>query len=342
MGSLDFRFPWFLAAAFAAIPVYWWATHGSGRVVFSSFRLLPRRGRSWRVQLAWVPGVLLALSVISLAFGAAGPRRERFDKKVEREGIAIMMVVDVSGSMRALDLDPERQKTRLDVVKKVFEDFVVGHNGLKGRDNDAIGMVSFARYADSRAPLTLDHDSLVTLVRSLKLVSDRSQENATAIGDGLALAVERLRQVKNAGKVAILLTDGVNNAGEETPLGAAELAAAKDIKVYTIGAGTRGRAPIRVPNPFGPGYRLASMPVQIDEATLKAVAAKTGGKYFRADNGDALRQIYGEIDRLETTKFTESHLRDWVDYYPWCIGIGLILAALAWLARGTIFRRHPC
>ncbi len=339
--ELEFRQPWFLLAALAALPAYVLAHRASGRLLFSSFRLLPRRSSSWRTRLAWLPSLLLTLAIASTAFALAGPRREKHDRRVEREGIAIMMVIDVSGSMRALDLsEPGRELTRLDAVKEVFEDFVNPGGSLPGRPNDAIGLVTFALYADSRCPLTLDHENLTHIASTLEIVSDDA-ENYTSIGDGLALAVERLRDSDAKSKVAILLTDGVNNAGEETPLSAAELAKTQGVKVYTVGAGTNGWAPVRTVDPFTGATVLRRMRVVIDEKTLQEVAERTGGKYFRATDAEGLKRVYREIDKLERTKFQEDRLPEFKEYYAFFMAAGLLLACLGWVLRETLFRRLP-
>jgi Ca-activated chloride channel family protein len=303
-------------------------------VVFSSLATLPARGASWRTALAWLPDALIAGAVIALAIGLAGPRSGDNASRVRSEGIAICMTVDTSGSMAALDLEqPGKEQTRLDAVKDVFHRFVVG------RRDDAIGLVSFARYADTRAPLTLDHGNLLAALDALEITTEAS-EDGTAIGDGLALAVERLSQSKAKSRVIILLTDGVNNAGVESPLGAAEWAHQNGIKVYTIGAGTNGMAAIRVPSAFG-GTELAEVPVEIDEELLTKIAGTTGGRYFRATDAASLAAIYGEIDKLERTEMSEVRFVEYREYYGWCVGVGLALAVLAFLLRGTALRRLP-
>lgn len=342
---LEFREPLFLLTALLAPVVWLLARRSGGRIVFSSLAVLPRAAHSVRARLAWIPDLLLGAAALALAVALAGPRIANKTTRVEREGIAIMMVVDISGSMAALDLSTDREElTRLDAVKRVFEWFVLGGEGLAGRPDDAIGVVSFAGFADTRCPLTLDHGSLVSIARDLELVTDRA-EDGTAIGDGLGLAVLRLKEsqavTKTRSRVAILLTDGVNNAGEMSPMAAAELAADEKIKVYTIGAGTTGVAPVRVEDPFSGRTVLRPMPVEIDEKTLEAVADTTGGKYFRASDAAGLRQVYAEIDRLERTAISEEHYRDYREYYRHAVALGLILAALAWLLRGTVLRRLP-
>lgn len=339
-----FHEPWFLLAALVAIPIFWLSYRPVGHVTFSSFRLLPERSSSWRTLLAWVPDALIALGAVAMAIALAGPRTPTKDTEIKRRGISIMMVIDISGSMEALDLSLEdSERTRLDAVKDVFVEFVRGNEqrGLGGRPDDSIGIVSFAGYADTRCPLTLNHQSLVTISEDLEIVTERS-EDGTAVGDGLGMAVERLRQAKTDSKVAILLTDGVNNAGFMSPMEAAALAKEKGIKVYTIGAGTNGIAPVRVRSMFGGGTQLRGVPVQIDEKTLKAIAAETGGRYFRATDAATLDDVYQEIDVLERTEILERTMTEYQPYFQHALAIGLILVILGFLLRATIFRRLPC
>jgi len=337
--DLELTRPWLLLAALAAIPVLILARRAAGRVVFSSLEALPAGGASWRTRLDWLPDILLATAVIALAVALAGPRAGERDSRVRREGIAIAMVIDTSGSMAALDLAEKGvEQTRLDAVKKVFERFVAGGDGLGGRSDDAIGLVSFARYADTRSPLTLDHNNLIAAARSLELVRDRS-EDGTSIGDGLALAVERLREAEVRSKVAIVLTDGVNTGGKQSPLEAAADAAEHHIKVYTIGAGTNGVAPIRIETPVG--SELRGVEVEIDEPLLQQIAERTGGAYFRATDAGGLAEVYKEIDRLERTELNEIRFLEYHEYYVMALAAGLGLATLALLLRASILRRLP-
>jgi Ca-activated chloride channel family protein len=339
--ELGFRYPWLLAAAAAALPVAYLLSRRTGRVVFSSLAVLPARGSSWRARFAWLPAALLALATVGLAIAAAGPRTEDDLHRIHREGIAIMMVVDTSGSMRALDLAREgRKETRLDAVKRVFEEFVLGGDGLRGRPDDAIGLVSFGGYADTRAPLTLDHEQLAAIARSLHIVTERA-EDGTALGDGLGLAVERLYRSDARSKVAILLTDGVQNAGELSPAAAAELARTKGVKVYTVGAGTTGMAPVEVEDPFTGEPVIRAVPVEIDEETLQSIAAATGGRYFRATDADALIDVYREIDALERTDLGEDREVEYHEHYQLVLAVSLLLACLGWLGQASVFRRLP-
>jgi Ca-activated chloride channel family protein len=328
--------------ALLAVPAWLFARRTPGRILFSSLRVLPARSSTWRTQLAWVPDVLFALSIVVLAIAMAGPRRGERDARIRREGIAIVMAVDTSSSMAALDLsDRGTEKTRLDAVKDVFEQFVLGKGPLRGRPDDAIGLVSFARYADTRSPLTLDHGNLVTADRVLALTPPRTADDGTAIGDGLALAVERLASSPAKSKVELLLTDGEDNASQVTPEEAAEMAHQAGVKVYAIGAGTPGVAPMRIGDPATGQSELVQVPVHIDEDLLRSIAKTTGGAYFRADNAEALRSIYGEVDQLERTQFEETRFYQYEEYYDRFVALGLAIAVLALVLRGSILRRLP-
>ncbi|MDE0450428.1 MAG: VWA domain-containing protein [Gammaproteobacteria bacterium] len=338
--SMEFREPLLLLLAVLAVPLYLLARRAPGRLVFSSLGILPGEAGGWRRRFAWVPDVMLCLALIALVVALAGPRvGERFSR-IHREGIAIMMVVDVSSSMRALDLSTAaRERTRLEAVQDVFEAFVLGGGDLAGRPDDAIGLVSFAGFADTAAPLTLDHNNLAAVARDLSTVRDRT-EDGTAIGDALALAVERLRESTARSRIAVVLTDGVNNAGVESPAAAAELARSMGVKVYTIGAGTTGLAPVRMEDRFGRSI-LRSMRVEVDEAVLRQIAEVAGGQYFRAEDAEGLERVYAEIDRLERTRITEDRFRQYDELFAVPLAFALALLAIGWLARGTLFARLP-
>lgn len=331
--------PWFLLALVLVVPALWWSRRSSGRVVFSSLRALPAGGHTWRTRIAWLPDFLLACAVASLVIAVAGPRKGDKSSRVRREGIALVLAVDVSGSMRALDLsERNRELTRLDAVKQVFEQFVLGGKGLPGRPDDAIGLVAFARYADTRSPLTLDHGNLVTAARQLEFA--REDEDGTAIGAGLELAVQRLIDFKARSKVAILLTDGESNVHDIDEETAIDDAVKAGIKVYTIGAGTTGVAPIRIDRGDG-RTELMQISVSIDEALLRRIADRTGGKYFRATDNASLKQIYAEIDKLERTTIEESRFTEYHQFYGWFVAAAMALVALAFVLRGSVLRRLP-
>lgn len=349
MSDWELRNPSLLALAVAAPLIYWLANRVSATVRFSDLRLFVGAPRSLRARLTRLPALLLALAALSMAIALAGPRVGDSTSVIDRQGIAIVMVVDHSGSMRALDFERDGESIdRLAVVKQVFRDFVLGGDAGKGRPDDLIGLVGFARYADGLCPLTLDHGSLVQILEDLEIA--KSFEDGTAVGEGLGLAVERLRQREGIPKVAILLTDGVSNAGDLGPLEAAKLAAAHDIKVYCIGIGSTGLAPFPQVDRSGNlvldsrGRTLmhpSGVRVELDEKTLKAIAEQTGGRYYNARSLETLAEVYREIDQLEQRKVTEVRFLQYEEKYPWFVGFALTCIALAGVLGGTYFRRLP-
>ena len=337
--GIEFAEPWFLLAALLAPFAVWFSIRSAGRVVFSSLRALPHGGATWRTRFAWLPDAMVGLAVVALAIALAGPRAGDKSSRVRRDGIAIMMAIDVSGSMKALDLSAKnRELTRLDAVKEVFEKFVLGGKGLDGRPDDAIGLVAFARYADTRSPLTLDHGNLATAARQLDFAAEG--EDGTAIGAGLELAVTRLAEFKpkdrTIGRVVILLTDGESNFHDIDEDTAIEDAVKAGVKVYTIGAGTNGIAPVRSPR-----GDLMQMQVSIDETTLRKIADKTGGQYFRATDNASLGKIYGQIATLETTTIEQEQFTEYHQHYALFVVIAMLLVVLAFVLRGTVLRRLP-
>ena len=292
----------------------------------------------------------------------AGGRKETI---VDSEGIAIEMVVDRSGSMRAMDFQLEGEPVdRLTAIKGVVSKFVTGGDDLDGRPADLVGLITFAGYADGLSPLTLDHPYLLARLDQAEIATDRN-EDGTAIGDALSLAVEKLnlREERRAAdadsedhtlksKVVILLTDGENNAGDVEPLQAAELAATMGVKVYTIGVGTKGRAPVPVTDPFTGQTFMQWAEVSIDEDTLKKIADTTDGKYFRATDTQSLENIYAEIDELEKSRVEERHYVDYrelafepvragIVVLPPLLLIALVLLAAESILSGTVYRQIP-
>ncbi len=340
MPDLEFRDPLFLFAALLAPFVFVLAARVSSSITYSSLAIPEAAPRSLRARLASLPALLLALATVALAIALAGPRTGDETTLVRREGIAIIMAIDRSGSMHARDfVAGDTSISRLDAVKGVFHDFVTGEDGGTGRQDDLIGIVAFGTYADGICPLTLDHGNLLAILDQVEIPTERA-ETATAVGEGLGLAVERIREHEAKSKVIILLTDGVNNAGELAPLQAAELAASHDIKVYTIGAGTSGLAPVPVEGRDGRVY-LRRMRVEIDEATLESIAERTGGRYFHARNAEGLREVYQEIDRLERTEITEIRYLQYREHFANFVLAAQGLIVLAALAAGTVVRRIP-
>ncbi|MCP4193773.1 MAG: VWA domain-containing protein [Planctomycetaceae bacterium] len=311
--------PWYLLLLLI-LPLIAWRLFAKRRqmaIRFTSVAIAKQMSPTMRQRLLWLPKVLTILSLLFLVFGLARPREGRERTIVDSEGIAIEMVVDRSGSMRALDFQIDGENVdRLTAIKSVAGKFVKGEDDLDGRYSDLVGLITFAGFADGVTPPTLDHGFLVDNLNKTQIVSEGS-EDGTAIGDAIALAVEKLNALderqkeKVKSKVIILLTDGENTAGELEPIAAAELAQTMGIKVYTIGVGTKGQAPIPVRDRFSGRQVVRWMPVNIDEATLKKVAETTDGKYFRATDTDSLTKIYEEIDELEKTKVEADNFVDY-------------------------------
>jgi Ca-activated chloride channel family protein len=277
--------------------------------------------------------LLLVARLVGLAFmilGLARPQAGHELRQRQADGIDIMLTLDVSSSMELSDLD-QGQKTRLQAAKEVVADFV------RGRVSDRIGMVVFAAQSFTQCPLTLDYGVLLQFLDGIQ-IADQSWDG-TAIGMAVINAVNRLRESTAKSKVVILLTDGVNNAGEIDPLTAANLAAAVGIKVYTIGVGSDGviRRPVR--GPFGVRYQTVQ--VEIDEDILRRVADTTGGRYYRATTERKLDEIYQEIGRLETSTITARVSTHYADRYAWFLWPGLVLLLAETALANTRFRRLP-
>jgi Ca-activated chloride channel family protein len=343
MFDIEFRIWWLLLLTLPSVPlVYRLFRRPMSLVQYSSLEIIEHVPKSLRGRLLWLPAALMALGTAVLIAAAAGPRTPDDQTRIRRQGIAIMMVVDRSSSMNARDLvADDRNIDRLTVVKDVFEKFVLGTGDAgKGRTDDMIGLVTFAGYADSICPLTYDHFNLVSLVRQTEL-ADTQHEDGTAMGDGLALAVERLRQSPAKSRVCLLLTDGVNNAGVIDPLQAARLAAENNIRVYCIGTGTRGLAPYPVQDPFSGRIVLRPAEVDIDEDTLREIAKLTTGEYFRATEAETLSKIYQRIDELERTEVSQDRFLRYAEHYGILLTSGSVLVALAWILDRSVFRHVP-
>ena len=342
----ELRDPWFLLAGFLAPLVYSMAVRIPSALTYSSLSLPNAAPRSLRVRLAPLPALLLTVATLFLAIALAGPRIGDETSQVKRKGIAIIMAIDRSGSMDARDfVEGDYSVSRLAALKQLFRDFVEGGKIGSGRANDLIGIVSFGTFADSVSPLTLDHANLLAIMDQMEVANERS-EAATAIGEGLGLAVERLRLFEEGfdssihSKIIILLSDGVNNAGNLEPLQAAELAAAHTIQVYTIAAGTSGYVPVPIPTPDG-RVRLVRQWMEVDEKGLQAIAERTGGRFFHAQDAKALEETYRAIDRLERREITEIRYVQYHEYFSFFVGLALLSIAAAGLLSGSFLRRLP-
>jgi len=317
------------------LPVAAWLKGRQGKspaFLYSSIRMLDgltgvRRSRAGRLLAAmrW-----LGLAVLITAL--AQPQLTSSESTVRASGVDIVVALDLSGSMRAEDFELKGQRVnRLDMAKSVLEIFI------RDRPNDRIGLVAFATEAYTAAPLTLDHDFLHQNLERLELGA--IQEQSTAIGSALSTSINRLRDLDSKSKIVVLMTDGQNNAGNIEPLVAADAAAALGVKVYTIGVGTHGEAP--VPTYFMGQKVYRRQPVDIDEETLTAIADKTGGRYYRADNAERFRSIYEEIDQLEKTEAEVQKFTQYEELFPWFLTAGFCLLLLELFLSQTVWRRLP-
>ncbi|MDD4416538.1 MAG: VWA domain-containing protein [Proteiniphilum sp.] len=279
-----------------------------------------------RVYMRHLPFVLRLISLSLIIIVIARPQSVNSWEETETQGIDIVMALDVSGSMLAQDLLPDR----LQAAKKVASEFITD------RKNDNIGLVIFAGESFTQCPLTTDHKVLLNLLNEIEF---GLIEDGTAIGLGLATSVNRLKNSESRSKVVILLTDGTNNRGQIAPLTAADMARSYGIRVYTVGVGTKGMAPTPVNTPYG--IRMQNMPVDIDEKTLTEIAAMTGGQYFRAQDTEGLRQVYDEIDEMEKYLISVQNVtRRQELFLPFAlVAMGLILLEL--LLRRTLLRSVP-
>lgn len=331
---MRFQDPWLLWLLLV-VPAWWWwqrRQERQGGLQFSSVAAAQGGGSFW---VRWGPRMLMllrGLAVAALIAGLARPQVGRSESRLRTEGIDIVLAMDVSGSMQALDFKLAGQPAdRLSVVKNVVRDFI------RARVNDRIGMVVFARRAYVASPLTLDHD---WLERNLERIRIGLVEDGTAIGAGLATAVNRLRDSEAKSRVVILLTDGVNNVMEVPPVAAVEAARQLGVRVYTIGAGTKGLAPMPVyMGGRAVGYR--NVPVEVDEELLAEIARRTGGRYYRATDTESLREIYREIDQLERREIETVKYEEWQELFGWFLLPGLGCLWVAVLLENTRLRRVP-
>lgn len=300
--------------------------------------------------LPWLKIGGMTLIVLALARPQFG--REEF--RVRAEGIAIEMCIDRSGSMRALDFPVDGERVnRLAAVKRVFRQFVAGEGDFDGRPDDLIGLVVFGGFADAKCPPTLDHGALLDILDTVEIpepVVDRQgriineqlwqEEQQTAIGDAIAVGVDRLKDLKSKSRVIVLLSDGESTAGVIQPEEAAAAAAEFGIRIYAIGVGTTGMAPYPTTDAFGREV-LRAQPVRLDEETLKMLSEKTGGRYFNAQDTEALTEVYAEIDRLEKTE-TEGRLyTEYREIFQSLMLPGLACIMLQVMLTATRFRGLP-
>ncbi|MBE6336028.1 MAG: VWA domain-containing protein [Lentimicrobiaceae bacterium] len=325
---MEFASPFFLfGLIIIPILIVWYifrCNNQQAYVRFSDTGFFDKLPRSWKAYLRHIVFVLEIAALSLFIIALARPQSSSKNQTVNIEGIDIVLAMDISSSMLAADLKPDR----LEAAKLVASDFV------KGRPGDRMGLVIFSGETFTQVPLTTDHGMMLNMLKDMKC---GMLEDGTAIGDGLASAISRLKDSEAISKVVILLTDGDNNAGSIDPSTAAEMAKIFGIRVYTIGAGTRGTAPYPVQTPFG-GIKYQQVPVTINEDILKHIANETGGKYFRAESEQKLQQIYDEIDKMERSKIEVNEFRRLhEEFYPFVIW-GLILLITSFILKNTIFK----
>jgi Ca-activated chloride channel family protein len=292
-------------------------------------RNVARASRSRIGALVWALPLLAGALMI---LGLARPQRAHSRTEVSANGIDIVLDLDVSGSMQALDFQIDHQRVnRIEVVKSVVSKFI------DQRPDDRIGLIAFAGAPYLVSPITLDHD---WLQQNLERVTVGAADDGTAIGSAIAASVNRLRLTTAKSKVVILLTDGVNNTGKIQPLAAAEAAKAMGVKIYTVGVGVRGDAPIPVHDAVG-NTRLVMAKVDVDEKTLQAVAEETGGKFYRATDTDSLEKIYEQINQFEKSAQTVQKFERTQELYPWILIPALAILGLSLMLQHTRLRRLP-
>lgn len=291
---------------------------------------LQRAQRTWRVKLIPLQAVLRVAAFALLVLAMARPQKHNAWEEHTVEGIDIMLAIDVSSSMLSPDIHPNR----IEAAKKVAAEFIAD------RTNDNIGLTIFAGDAFTQCPMTIDHTSLLSLLKNASnFVGSSAIVNMTAIGMGLTNAVSKLKDSKAKSRVVILLTDGSNNYGEISPLMAAEIADSLGVRVYTIGVGTRGTA--SYPVMIGGTTQNLILPDELDEQTLTKIAQMTNGRYYRATNEEELREIYNDIDKLEKSKLDVQHYSKVHDVYQKLVMAAIIMLLLEILLRITVFRRIP-
>lgn len=297
----------------------------------SDTRVYAHAPKSYKLYLLHVPFILRIIAIAMIIIVLARPQTTNNWQNTEVEGIDIMLVMDVSTSMLAEDLKPNR----LEAAKEVASEFI------NGRPNDNIGLTIFAGESFTQCPLTVDHSVLLNLFNNISCdIAQRGLiQDGTAIGMGIANAVTRLKDSKAKSKVIILLTDGTNNMGDISPLTAAEIAKSFGIRIYTIGVGTNGMAPY--PYPTVAGIQYVQMPVEIDESTLTQIAGTANGNYFRATSNSKLKEVYHEIDKLEKTKLNVKEYSKKQEEYQWFALVAFICILIEVLLRNSILKKIP-
>lgn len=329
IGGIAFQNPWLLLLLALLPPIVWqYAVRRYRRtaLLFSSVETARSTPQGWKVKLRHLPFALRIFALTLFVIAIARPQAGTTHEMVASEGIDIMLVLDISGSMRAEDFEP---KNRLEAAKQVISDFI------KGRKGDRIGLVLFSRRAFTQCPLTLDYGVLIDF---LERAHFGQIQDGTAIGMAIATGADRLKESKAKSKVMVLLTDGINNAGNIAPITAAKLAKALDIKIHAVGVGKKGMSLYPVDDPIF-GRRYVPMQNELDEESLTQVAQATGGTYHRATDTTSLATIYQQIDKMEKTKVEiETTIEYREMFWPFLIA-GVIALLLEVVLASSIFRR---
>lgn len=324
---ISFAHPYFFGLLLLIPIMIWWQLRmkkeDSPAIRLTTLSGLGTIKPTWRVRFRPMLFVLRIVALVTLIIALARPQSSNVSESIDSEGIDIVLSVDVSGSMLAEDLKPNR----IEAAKKVAADFI------DQRPTDRIGLVIFSGESFTQCPITIDHN---VLKEQLSQIKSGVLVDGTAIGMGLATGVDRLRNATGKSRVLILLTDGVNNTGLIDPSTALEIAKAYKVRVYTIGVGTEGEAPYPTPTPYG--IQKQMMPVQIDEPLLKKISVETGGEYYRATNNKSLAGIYQKIDKLEKTKVEISSYKQYSELFFPLACIALVCLGLELLLRYTVFR----
>ncbi len=331
---MRFAQPWFLLLLLLGPLLAWLQGRRGARPAFlySSVTLVKGIAGVTRSHVGRILLNLRWLALTLFVIGLARPQQGQGEQKIHASGVDIVVALDLSGSMKSEDFTEHGQRlSRVAIAKEVLASFI------RKRVNDRIGLVAFAGRPYIVAPPTLDHDFLLA---DLDRLDVGIIEDSTAIGSALATSLNRLRDLKSKSRIIVLMTDGQNNAGKVPPLTAAEAAAALNVKVYTIGVGIRGKAPWPFTDPAGfKHYQLID--VDIDEPTLKKIAERTGGMYFRADSTRTLQDIYRQIDQLEKTEVTAKKFQDYRELFPLVVLPGFVVLMLEIILGHTVWRKLP-
>ncbi len=338
--------PYYLFLFLALAAACWFVLRRRQRqaLLFSAFQRLPANRSTWRTRLQPV-APLLVLTGLALLIVALARPQTIFSRTLRKsDAIAVQMVVDCSGSMQALDFStPDKQRTRLDVVKETFSKFVLQRPG------DLVGLVTFGGFASSRVPLTLDHTALLHSLKGVEIAREQfskegqllnQEEMLTAVGDALATGCTRLEEAGVKSKIIVLLSDGESNTGLIKPEEAAKAAKTMGIKIYTIGVGTTGRAPFLGRDMFG-RQAIGYADVRLDEELLRSIASTTGGKYFNVTDAKGLEQTMAAISKLEKTTINTELFNKYDEHFPLVLGLGLVVLIVgavvnAWLGKNIL------